>query len=104
MATPGESAQRFLEELQAKTERRVRAGESRSCGVAVRRPAPSCSHGTSPIRPRSSARRCTTSTKRSCGPTSRWSEWSTGMFDIFERVLGIRVRGETGRAGVGPGR
>ncbi len=53
---------------------------------------------------REAARRaCTISTKKLCARTFRWIAWSSGMFEIFGRILGIRVTEETRHAGLGPG-
>ena len=90
MAHTGARALAFLERLRAKTEARFR--EENQELAEFRRSlegpdAPRSSPGTSPTTPRSSAPRCTISTKRRCARTSRWSAWSAGMFELVEPPL-----------------
>ena len=78
MAHTGARAMAFLEDLKAKTER-ASTRRTASCwnsGARSKGPARrSSSPGTSPTTPKSSAPRSTISTKRRCGPISRWSAW-----------------------------
>ena len=76
MAHSGERAQEFLDDLKEKTEARFHE-ENEELAAFRRRlegpDAPRSSRGTSPTTPRSSAPRSTTSTRRRCGLTFRWS-------------------------------
>ena len=81
-------AQKFLGDLRRRPSRvsARRISELRT----LRRAKTNCSPGMSATGPKSSARLCTISTKKRCGRTSRSSASSTGMFEIFGRMLGIR--------------
>ena len=105
MAHTGDRALAFLEDLKRKTERRFHEENQellefrRSIEGPMR---PSCSPGTSPITPRSSAPRSTISTKRRCAPTSRWSAWWPALFDLVQPPVRHPRGGGSRRAGLGP--
>ena len=83
--TPASTPCSFLERSARRRPSAASSGERGAArSSAARSKAPErrdSSPGTSPTTPRSSAPRSTTSTRRRCARTSRWSAWSPGMFE-----------------------
>ena len=77
MAHTGERARKFLDGTEGKNRGAVSSKKTQSsppsAAASKGRTRPRSRPGTSPTTPKSSARRSTISTKKRCGPTSRWN-------------------------------